>query len=59
MVEYCSEVNEELRDMEENLQCLTAGIPDVTTYDYLGATSVILRESHDDFPGYSAEWPRL
>ena len=31
MMLYRSEVDEELRDIEENLQCLTMGIPDVTT----------------------------
>ena len=31
MMLYCSKVDEELGDLEENLQCLNMGIPDVTT----------------------------
>ena len=33
MMVYHSEANEDLGDLEENLQCLTLGIPDVTTDD--------------------------
>ena len=33
MVAYRSKKDEELRDLEENLQHLTVGIPDVTTDD--------------------------
>ena len=33
MVDYSSEPNEELGYLEENLQSLTVGIPDVTTDD--------------------------
>ena len=33
MVAYRSEVDDELGDLEENLQRLTVGIPDVTTDD--------------------------
>ena len=31
MMLYSFEADEELEDLEENLQCLTVGIPDVTT----------------------------
>ena len=31
MILYHSEVDEDLRYLEENLQCLTMGIPDMTT----------------------------
>ena len=33
MVVHHSKEDEDLRDIEENLQCLTVGIPDVSTYD--------------------------
>ena len=31
MVIYCTKEDEDIDEMEENLQCLTMGIPDVTT----------------------------
>ena len=47
MMLYCSEVDEELRDLEENLQRLTVGIPDMTTDEvprsYQSHTAVVSR----------------
>ena len=49
------EAKEEIQDIEDNLQPLTVGVPDISIDDFLGATNAILQEYLDSLRCYFVE----
>ena len=58
MMVYRSEFDEELKDLEENLEGLTMGIPNMNIDEVPRHYHPILQVVLDDFIISFAEWPR-